>query len=266
MTLRLWLEDVAREAGGLALEMAGRVRTERKGSSIVSEADRAVERLIVDRIRAEYPDDYILAEESGADPDGAADPGGGTYLGGEARWWAVDPIDGTLPYLSGLPFWGVSVACLRGSRPEGAAVALPGMGEMYSALAGGPSFRNGEPIPPVPPEPPGDHSALFVPCGDFEGLEIRFPGKRLSLAAVSLHFLYTAAGASFGAVSEPTRAYDIAASALILESAAGAVRYISGKEVDYAELADGRRTPEPVVAAQPDQVEWLCGQVKWSGD
>ncbi len=265
MTLRLWLEDVVREAGGLALEMAGRVRTERKGSSIVSEADRAVERLIVDRIRAEYPDDYILAEESGADPGGVPSPGGPSP-GEEVRWWAVDPIDGTLPYLSGLPFWGVSVACLRGSRPEGAAVALPAMGEMYSALSGELSFRNGELIPPVPPDPPVDHSALFVPCGDFEGLEIRFPGKRLSLAAVSLHFLYTASGASFGAVSEPTRAYDIAASALILESAGGAVRYISGKEIDYAELADGRRTLEPVVAAHPHQVEWLCRQVKWARD
>jgi myo-inositol-1(or 4)-monophosphatase len=263
MTLRLWLEDVAREAGEMALDMAGRVRTEKKGSSIVSEADRAVERLIVGRIRAEYPDDYILAEESGAS--------GGNYPGGdnpgkEARWWAVDPIDGTLPYLSRFPFWGVSVACMSGSHPVGAAVALPAMGEMYSALSGGPSFRNGEPIPPIRPGPPGDHSALFVPCGDFEGLEIRFPGKRLSLAAVSLHFLYTAAGSSFGAVSEPTRAFDIAAAALILENAGGAVRYISGKEVDYAEIAGGQRTPEPVAAASSDQVGWLCGQVMWTGD
>ena len=86
----------------------------------------------------------------------------------------------------------------------------------------------------------------------------------MSLAAVSLHLSYAAAGSSFGVVVEPTRAYDIAASALIFERAGGAVRYLSGKEIDYLELADGRRTPEPVVAAPRSQTEWLRDRVDWT--
>ena len=113
---RAFLEDITREAGGLALEYFGRVRSEKKGASLVSEADRAVERGIVSRIRSEYPDDFILAEESGT--SGSGGPGG---LGETTRWWAVDPIDGTGPYLANLPFWAVSVACMRGSRAEGGA-------------------------------------------------------------------------------------------------------------------------------------------------
>ena len=69
MALRAFLEDVAREAGGVALGFFGKVETEHKGTSIVSEADRAAERLILSRIKAEFPGEYILAEESGASGD-----------------------------------------------------------------------------------------------------------------------------------------------------------------------------------------------------
>ncbi|HBK80429.1 MAG TPA: hypothetical protein DDZ83_12315 [Nitrospinae bacterium] len=256
---RAFLEDITREAGGLALELLGRVRSEKKGASLVSEADRAVERGIVSRIRSEYPDDFILAEESGT--SGSDGPSG---LGETTRWWAVDPIDGTGPYLANLPFWAVSVACMRGSRAEGGAVFLPAMSDMFSAVSGGPAHRNGEPLPPLRQAPPGDHTYLFVPCAEIDGFRVRYPGRRLSLAAVSLHLSYAAAGSSFGVVIEPTRAYDIAASALIFERAGGAVRYLSGKEIDYLELADGRRTPEPVVAAPRSQTGWLREQMDWT--
>ncbi len=258
MALRAFLEDVTREAGGVALALFGRVETERKGDSIVSEADRAAERLILSRIQAAYPGEYILAEESGVS---GAEP-----IGDDTRWWAVDPIDGTLAYLSNLPFWAVSVARMCGGRTEGGAVYVPALGEMYSAVSGGPAHRNGEPLGLLPNGPPGDHTPLFVPCSEIEGLEIRFPGKRLSVAAVAVHLLYAAAGSAYGIVSEPTRAYDIAAAALIVECVGGAVRYLSGEEIDYARLADGRRSPGPIVAASSGQVDWLRGQVSWSGE
>ncbi len=258
MTLLSFLEEVSREAGELALNQVGRVSAEPKGASLVSEADRSVERLLLSRIRSKFPGDYVLAEESGA-----SSASGSGHPGDNTRWWAIDPIDGTGPYLSDLPFWGVSVACMRGARVEGAAVYLPALGELYSAVAEGPPLRNGEPIPQVRQTPPGGHDFLFVPCSDVDGLQINFPGKRLTLAAASLHFLYTARGSSFGAVVEPTRVYDIAAAAFILEKAGGAIRYSSGGEVNFAELADGRRTPEPVVAAAAKQVDWLCDNVNW---
>ncbi len=254
--LRLFLEEIAREAGETALGHFGRVDIEPKGASLVSEADRAVERLLVSLVRARFPADYILAEESGAND--AAHPGPGT------RWWAIDPIDGTGPYLSRLPFWSVSVACLRGPRVEGAVVYMAALGEMFSAVEGAPALRNGEPLPGLAPDPPADHNYLFVPCGAVEGLRIDYPGRQLSLAAASLHLAYTAAGSAFGAVLEPNCAYDIAAAAFILERAGGAVRYLSGAEVDYAALADGRLTHEPVLAAPAGQIDWLRGRVSWS--
>ncbi|MEK6711809.1 MAG: inositol monophosphatase family protein [Nitrospinota bacterium] len=253
--LRLFLEEIAREGGELALGHFGRARVEAKGESVVSEADRAVERHLVSRIRSKFPGDYILAEESGA--NGPARPGPGT------RWWTIDPIDGTGPYLSRLPFWSVSVACLRGPRVEGAVVHMAALGEVFSAVEGEAPLRNGQPLPSLPPDPAGKHSYLFVPCREVEGLEIGFGGRKLSLAAASVALSYTAAGSAFGTVLEPNRAYDFGPAAFILERAGGAVRYLSGEEIDYAELADGRTTPGPVVAAPAAQVDWLRKQVSW---
>jgi len=253
--LRLFLEEITREAGKIALDHFGQVRMEAKGESIVSEADRAVERHLVSRIRSRFPGDYILAEESGV--NGSARPGPAT------RWWTIDPIDGTGPYLNRLPFWSVEVACLRGSRVEGAVVHMAALGETFTAVEGEDALRNGEPLAPLPSGPAGAHSYLFVPCREVEGLGIRYGGRRLSLATASVALAYTAMGSAFGTVLEPNCAYDFAPAAFILERAGGAVRYLSGKEIDYAELADGRLAPEPVVAASAAQVGWLQAQVSW---
>ena len=254
--LRGFLGEIVREAGELALSHFGRVRMEAKGASIVSEADRAVERHLVSRIRSRFPADYILAEESGV--NGSARPGPAT------RWWTIDPIDGTGPYLSRLPFWSVSVACLRGPRVEGAAVNMAALGEMFTAVEGEASLRNDAPLDPLCSDPPGPHAYLFVPCRNIERLCISYAGRRLSLAAASVALAYTALGSAFGTVLEPNCAYDFAPAAFILERAGGMVRYLSGKEVDYAELADGRLSPEPVVAAPAALLDGLRKLVQWN--
>lgn len=92
--------SLVRDAGDLAARMlADGLRTEHKTSvsDVVSAADHAAERLVVERLRRERPDDAIVGEE------GTADPGTG-------RTWFVDPVDGTYNFLSGLPAWCSAVA------------------------------------------------------------------------------------------------------------------------------------------------------------
>ena len=250
-----FIEETARMAGARAMELKGQVEAEPKGRSIVSRADREAERVIIEEIRKAYPGDPVLAEESGA--SGAGD------IGDDTRWWAIDPIDGTGPYLKGLPFWAVSVACLRGSRVEAGVVHMPAMGETFTAAASGPAMRNGAPLPQVGQEVPGAHDYLFVPCGEVAGLSHQYPGRFLALASAACHVCLTAAGSAFGTLMEPIRAYDFAAAALIFERAGGSVRYLSGAEIDYAALADGRRAPEPVLAAPAAQIDWLRERVFW---
>ena len=250
-----FIEEIARKAGARAMELSGKVESEPKGRSIVSLADREAEAIIIGAIRAAYPDDPVLAEESGA--SGAGEVGAGT------RWWAIDPIDGTGPYLKGLPFWAVSIACLTGSRVEAGVVHMPAMGETFTVSATGPAMRNGAPLAQVDQGTPDAHDYLFVPCSEVEGLTHRYPGRFLALASAACHVCLTAAGSAFGTLMEPIRAYDFAAAALVCERAGGRVRYLSGAEIDYAALADGRRAPEPVLAAPAAQIDWLRERVSW---
>src|SRR5258706_292905 len=98
---------VAREAGEMLADQYGRpavVGTKSSPTDVVTEMDQAAERLIRSRILAERPDDAILGEEGG-------------QIGGEAPVrWIVDPLDGTVNYLYGLPDWAVSIAAEAGGR------------------------------------------------------------------------------------------------------------------------------------------------------
>lgn len=79
--------------------VAQRVTTKTSGTDPVSEADQAAEALLVELLLGERPNDGVLGEE-GAD-----------RVGGSGLRWVLDPLDGTVNYLYGLPAWCVSVAC-----------------------------------------------------------------------------------------------------------------------------------------------------------
>jgi myo-inositol-1(or 4)-monophosphatase len=93
--------DMAREAGALLLRLAdGPLETREKGirGDLVTVADRASERLIVERLLTAFPDSAILGEEEGA-RSGTSD-----------ERWIVDPLDGTTNFLHGIPHFAISIA------------------------------------------------------------------------------------------------------------------------------------------------------------
>ena len=93
--------QTARDAGSLLAERLGRVRISNKGDiDLVTEADVAAEKLIIDRIQSHYPRHAILAEESGA----SAGVDSSRLAGVSADWkWIIDPLDGTTNYAHGYP-------------------------------------------------------------------------------------------------------------------------------------------------------------------
>src|SRR4051812_3375927 len=99
-------QAVAREAGELAsgfLARRGELAIESKGpQDFVSEADRAVERLIIDRLSAAFPEDSFLGEEGQASAPVRTD----------GRLWVIDPIDGTTNFLQGRSEWCVSIGAM----------------------------------------------------------------------------------------------------------------------------------------------------------
>jgi myo-inositol-1(or 4)-monophosphatase len=131
---------VAVAAGRLLIGSGGRpevVATKSSPTDVVTEADQAAEALIRDLIAEARPGDRILGEEGGetGSPGG---PGGKGGPGGLSRVrWIVDPLDGTVNYLYGLPDWAVSVAAEVDGTVVAGAVFVPRRDELYSARAGG---------------------------------------------------------------------------------------------------------------------------------
>ncbi len=104
--------------------------TKSSPTDVVTEADQAAESLIRDLIAEERPGDRILGEEGGE----IAPPGG--QGGRSAVRWIVDPLDGTVNYLYGLPDWAVSIAAEVDGTVVAGAVFVPRRDELYSARLG----------------------------------------------------------------------------------------------------------------------------------
>jgi myo-inositol-1(or 4)-monophosphatase len=129
--------DLAREAGALALSMRVGVQEldpKSTPTDTVTAADQAVEALLLSALSTARPADGILGEE------GAAVQGTSGYR------WVIDPIDGTVNYLYGIPQWAVSIGF---ESPSGSVVGVvydPSKDELWHAVQGGGSFLNGAPL------------------------------------------------------------------------------------------------------------------------
>ena len=100
------------------------IDTKSTDTDVVSEMDRAAERMIVDDVLGARPDDGLLGEE------------GGERAGTSGVRWVVDPLDGTVNYLHRIPLWGVSIGVEVDGRTEVAVVDVPVLRETYVAVRG----------------------------------------------------------------------------------------------------------------------------------
>ena len=129
-------EDLAEASRGLLREAAlGAVRSETKGDgSPVTAVDRAVEDRLRAMIAEAHPDHGIVGEERGASaPE-------------RDLVWVLDPIDGTLPFMAGLPVYGTLIALLRDRAPILGVIEMPATAERWLGCRGRPTTRNGEPV------------------------------------------------------------------------------------------------------------------------
>ena len=123
----------ADEAGKHLVQMSKRLsdlKVDAKGyNNLVSNADHAAEKIIVEKIQTAYPDHAIVAEESGR-------------LGSESSEivWVIDPLDGTFNYLHGFPHYSVSIACMVRGKFEHGLIFDPVRDEMFMASQGAGAF------------------------------------------------------------------------------------------------------------------------------
>ncbi len=130
-------EDIARRAAALALDYfnnrgALHVESKRHAMDQVSEADREVETLIRAELSRAFPNDAQLGEEHGLSD------------GRSGLTWVIDPIDGTSPYLAGLPGWCVSIGARDAEGPVIGVIAAPVLDEFFSARRGAGATLNGK--------------------------------------------------------------------------------------------------------------------------
>jgi myo-inositol-1(or 4)-monophosphatase len=223
-------EKIAREAGQLLLRYAGRpLEVEEKGSTdLVTEADRAAEALILERIRMAFPEHNILSEESA--PHSARLERG--------VQWIVDPLDGTTNFAHGVPIWAVSIACFVDGIPAAGVVLDPTRQECFKALRRGGAFLNGAPIRVssckrlaeallVTGFPYDIQSDAVDNLDHFESfIKVSRAVRRLGSAALDL--AYVACGRFDGFWELKLHAWDVAAGALLVEEAGGNVTDFEG--------------------------------------
>jgi myo-inositol-1(or 4)-monophosphatase len=245
---------LAERAGRLVASRYERVESiDYKGAKdIVTEVDRASEALVERAIRRRFPGDGFLGEEGGARPAApegrfAGRPSGGSPAGpGPAsarppdagrldvgRTWVVDPLDGTINFANGIPYFCFSLALVEDGRPVVAVVRDPLRRETFSATAEGPATLGRRPI--VVSAKPRLADALVALAVGGRAADAR--ARRLrravrmtrSMGSAALSLSYVANG-RFDAFCQTVglSAWDVAAAGLIAERAGATVTALDG--------------------------------------
>ena len=210
---------LAREAGDRARQLfenraAGTF--ELKGDQdYLTEADGEVEKLIEQRVRADYPRDTVLGEE------------GGGRIGASA--WIVDPIDGTANFARGNPHFAISVAYVRDGEPAIGVIYNPVRDELYAAQRGAGATLNGKTMR-VSATPDMQHATIELgwstrrPLDDYLGMVKRVFATGagvLRQGSGALGMAYVAAGRIDGYGELHINAWDVLAGLLIVREAGG---------------------------------------------
>jgi len=180
--------EIAHEAGSLLRYYFDRhVKFELKGDfDLVTEADRASEKLIVERLKARFPDHGVMAEE------------GSGHESPSAYRWYVDPLDGTTNFAHGYPVYNVTMALEKAGELIAGVIFDPNRDELFTCEKGGGAFLNG--------------SRIHVSRSDKlnESLfSTGFPSRRRHLD-VNIHFYYQLAMATHGVRRGGAAAIDLA--------------------------------------------------------
>jgi myo-inositol-1(or 4)-monophosphatase len=240
--------ETTQEAGKILLEyFETDLEIGMKGAEdVVTEADRASERFLLEKLRDLLPGSAFFGEETG-------------FHEGEGYTWVVDPLDGTHNYSIGIPLWACSVGLLDENRvPILGVLDFPTLKKTYWAERGGGAYRNGKTIqvstgPLGPTSPIGVQSRIRLP--EFPPHIEKATAKYCcrSLGAIAYHAAMVAEGNMRACVDLKVKLHDIAAATVILEEAGGVVTDIDGKpifplQMNYADLVE---YPLPFFAGDP---------------
>lgn len=246
----------ARAAGMLIRKQYGLVeRQTKRGEEAVTEADRASQRLIIERLSARFPDDGIIGEEN---DDGSAITNRPPRSG--QRVWVIDPLDGTNNFVGGLGSFAVCIALLDAGMPVMGVVYDVQRHELYAAERGGGAWLDERPVAALA-TPLSDRSLLML-TSNFLDAEGRMPAwaaalhaqtrlKVRVLGSAALEAVQVAAGVAHGAITVNAKLWDLAAAAAIALEAGTEVVDLTGKPVFPLDPTGYAGAKVPFIVAAP---------------
>lgn len=216
-------KDIAIEAGEILLQKLGRlssIETKTAHWDIVTEADLASEKLIVEMLEDKFPEHDILSEECGLISKGKS-----------SLRWVIDPLDGTTNYSHGLPYFAVSIGLVSHDDFLVGVIYNPFHKELFHAAKGKGAFLNDKPIS-VSKTSEMAHCLLATGLShkprdiseenyiDFHSFTRKSQGVR-RLGSAALEMAYIAAGRLDGYWERNLKEWDIAAGCIIVQEAGG---------------------------------------------
>jgi myo-inositol-1(or 4)-monophosphatase len=219
--------DLAHQAGRIQMERYERLeQIQAKGPrDVVTEVDHLCEGLVMRAVQERFPSDDFYAEEIGEVAAlGSAKSG---------RVWIVDPLDGTINYANGIPFFCISIALVAEGRPVVGVVYDPTRDETFTGAIDGPSLRNGAPVQVADKELLEDVVATLAVGGRGTVRKRREALKAIrahrSMGSAALTLAYVACGRfDVYAQGAGLSAWDVAAAGLIAERAGATVTSLDG--------------------------------------
>jgi len=238
----------ARLAGDRAMEEINTVKVSIKNKTdLVTQADTICQQIIIDRIKETYPDHGFIAEE-GKDGSLFKQP-----PGGQPFWWVIDPIDGTNNFAYGILLFVVSIAVMYEGEPIVGVILDPATESMFTATKGGQAQLNGRRI--FTNDSGIDKFSNLGLDSHFDGSVPGWACKLMertrfrNLGTAALQLAYVAKGGLIATIFISPKIWDIAAGALIAESAGAVVTSWQGKKIFPLDLDSYEAEKLPIIAS-----------------
>jgi fructose-1,6-bisphosphatase/inositol monophosphatase family enzyme len=235
--------DCVRQAGEQIRAIASSYDVVHKGDgSLVTTADLQINEWFVEQAAEQFPGDRVLGEELSSDAGGP-------------RTWVIDPLDGTLQFVLGIPVWMVAIALTdEDGRPVLAVAHNPslraGSGSMYWAIDEGGAFRDGEPIrvstrdgSAIPAWIRGEATECLSDALSGTLMEVAFAPRMKAIERRVLPAVFAcclvAEGSLDGVLYTGSGAHDLAAGCLMVREAGGLVTDLAGADQRYDAPVNG---------------------------
>ena len=246
--------DALREATALAMARHGHADIEVKSDdTLVTDADRNVEKLLRNRLSVLAPSWSFLGEEGGLVGDA------------DAPCWVIDPIDGTTNYARDIPLWCISVGAVQNGRPIFGMIAVPETGEELWAVQGQGAYyiKNGQ----TRRLRVRDHLPLeqedLLACNTTVERVLDFsqvPCRLRNFGALAYHLVALARGSLVGMIAHYHKIYDVAAGLCICFEAGCEARYLDGTQ--WQAVVSSESETQPMFCAAPQTLEELLARLK----